>query len=262
MTIRAKVVYTLNIGNGEWVVEEGGDEGTTIPGENKTFEISLTDGRTLPLSIEKEGVILRPHDTKVANFYDEKEVTTTYYPEVEQILLQNVPGAKRVFIFDHTRRSSSKEIQQKYQIRPGAQVVHGDYTPQAGLNRIRHLFPDEADELLKKRFVIANVWRSSVGTVKTFPLAFVNAQTTQPEDYFTLKRIEKNRVGEIQLVKENPQHQWLYFSEMKREEVAIFKTFDSAGTPTTPHTAANLVDEVPDAPARESIEVRSIIFLE
>ena len=39
-------------------------------------------------------------------FRDDEKVKEVYYPEVEKLLLDNVEGAKRVFIFDHTIRRS------------------------------------------------------------------------------------------------------------------------------------------------------------
>eukprot|EP01097_Dermamoeba_algensis_P000214 TRINITY_DN1077_c0_g1_i1.p1 TRINITY_DN1077_c0_g1~~TRINITY_DN1077_c0_g1_i1.p1 ORF type:complete len:265 (-),score=48.66 TRINITY_DN1077_c0_g1_i1:188-982(-) len=262
-TQQAEVVYTLNIGNGEWVVEDGGDEGQTLPGERRPFEVTLHNARTSPTSFDKEGFFLLPHETQVTDFYDEQQVTNTYYKEVEQLLLNNIPSAKQIHIFDHTRRSSSKEIQKKYGIRPSAGNVHGDYTPQSGINRIRTLFPTEADELLKKKYYIVNVWRPSVGVAESFPLAFIDSQTTEVEDYLNLKRIEKNRVGEIQQIKPSPRHMWYFYPNMQRNEVAIFKTFDSTeGKKTVPHTAASLLPAVANPPPRESIEIRAVVFLE
>jgi len=258
---KATVQYTLNVGNGVWTVEEAGEEGRTMPGERRRFEVTLLDARDMDnLSIHKEGVILRPYETKVTDWYSDEEVFNTYYPEISEILLKTIPDAKRIKVFDHTRRSSSLEIQNKFKIRPSAATVHADYSENSGLNRIRQLFPEEAEELLKKHFLIVNVWRP-LKTVEAYPLAFIDAQTTNSDDFLHLKRIEKNRVGEICLLKYNPKHSWYYFPEMSRNEVTIFKTFDSEGYKTTPHTAANILGQ-PENVSRESIEIRAVVFVE
>jgi hypothetical protein len=39
----------------------------------------------------------------VRNFYDDEEVKRVYYPEAE-LLIAETTGARRIFVFDHTRR--------------------------------------------------------------------------------------------------------------------------------------------------------------
>ena len=67
-------------------------------------------------------------------------------------------GAVRVFIFDHTIRRQPKDERT-----PGAQLrgpvfrVHIDQSYSASTNRVSYHLPDEAEELLKKRYQIINV---------------------------------------------------------------------------------------------------------
>jgi len=175
----------------------------------------------------------------------------------------SVDDASRVFVFDHTRRASSKETREAQKIRPVASIVHSDYTVDSGVKRVRDLFP-EAEDLLKKRFLIINVWRP-VKTVESFPLAFLDAHTISMEDFVTLQRIDKGRVGEIQHVKFSERHKWYYFPKMERNEIAVFKTYDSHVEEVisrfTPHTAVSVVGVPENAPPRESIEVRAFVFL-
>ena len=56
-------------------------------------------------------------------------------------------------------------------------VAHNDYTVKSGPQRVRDLLPDEADELLKNRFAVINVWRPIRGPVEENPLAVCDAQT-------------------------------------------------------------------------------------
>jgi len=257
-----------SVGDGNWYVEPGMDEGKTMPGEKKDYLVPIKDVRNLYISssIHKEGFQLVPFSPKVNNFYDDEEVKRVYYPQIEALIHLFIPGATRINIFDHTVRNSSRDSQGENgaPIRPIATDAHNDYTANSGLNRIRQLFPDEAEGLLKKRFMIINVWRG-IRKVESYPLAFVDSTTTFPEDFLILKRIEPDRVGEIQLVRYNPKHQWCYFSKMDVNEAVLFKTFDSLTegvTRFTIHSAVDLTDDRNNIPTRESIEVRSIVFLE
>ncbi len=65
------------------------DAATSAP--SGTFEwqtVSIADGRSVVgrLSLDGAGFELRPHDTAVSSFYDDEEVRTIYYPEVEQLV--------------------------------------------------------------------------------------------------------------------------------------------------------------------------------
>jgi hypothetical protein len=67
-------------------------------------------------------------------------------------------GANRVFIFDHTiRRAPADRRDGTTQIRGPGKRVHIDQSYRASEGRVKHHLPDEAEELLKKRFQIINV---------------------------------------------------------------------------------------------------------
>jgi hypothetical protein len=60
----------------------------------------------------------------------------------------------------------------------------------------------------------------------------------------------------------NPQHRWYYAPRMQPDEVLVFKLFDSDAQRVqwTGHTAFDDPGAPADAPARESIEIRTISF--
>ncbi len=60
----------------------------------------------------------------------------------------------------------------------------------------------------------------------------------------------------------NPRHRWYYAPRMQPDEVLAFKLFDSdkARVQWTGHTAFDDPTSAPNAPARESIEIRTISF--
>jgi hypothetical protein len=99
------------------------------------------------------------------------------------------------------------------------------------------------------------VWRS--------PLACCDAATLAAPDLVPSERRSADRIGEIELVSWNPAHRWYYYPEMTPAEVLLLKTFDSArdGRATrTIHSAFSNPLAAADAPPRESIESRMLVF--
>lgn len=67
-------------------------------------------------------------------------------------------GATRVFVFDHTiRRAPVDRRDGTTQFRGPEKRVHIDQSYSASEDRVKFHLPDEAEELLKKRFQIINV---------------------------------------------------------------------------------------------------------
>jgi hypothetical protein len=63
-------------------------------------------------------------------------------------------------------------------------------------------------------------------------------------------------------VQVSPRHRWAYFSEMDCSEALVFKQYDwqvSGAARFTPHSAFDLPDIPPDAPLRQSIEIRCLV---
>ena len=78
-------------------------------GTHELMRMAVRNGRLLAgeISFERNGFILVEHKTKVADFFDAKQLESAYYPEVERLIKQQ-SGANRVVIFDHTLRSGTK----------------------------------------------------------------------------------------------------------------------------------------------------------
>ena len=144
------------------------------------------------------------------------------------------------------------------------QSVHVDQSYSAALSRVPHHLPDEADELLKGRVQIINVWRP-ISTVQRDPLAVAEATSVDDEDLVVIELIYPNRRGETYGVKHSDKHTWYYKSGLEPEEVILIKCFDSktdGRARRVPHTAFEDTGAAEDAPTRESIEVRCLVFHE
>lgn len=102
-----------------------------------------------------------------------------------------------------------------------------------------------------------------LGVIENFPLALCDASTTAAEDLIPVKRLAKDRTGEIQLATYNPKHRWFYFPHMTADEVLLFKTYDSAEDGRaryTIHTSFDDPSAPQNAPVRQSIETRCFVF--
>jgi hypothetical protein len=216
------------------------------------------------VSLDREGFALVRQRSALNDFYDEDEVKSVYYSEAERIL-KAVTGADRVFVFDHTVR---KRIEGAADLRNGGPRqpvarVHVDHTARSGPQRVRDLIPDEADELLKGRVQIINLWRPIHGPLKDSPLAVCDARTVKFDELVGSDLVYPHRVGETYSVKYSPEHRWFYVPDMTPDEVLLLKCFDSKADGTArfaPHSAFADPTTPNDASPRESIELRTLVF--
>lgn len=250
-----------------YVPSKGGGDQTQHLGNFSTREVDVFNAReVLPeSSLDREGFVLLAHDSAVADFHDDAQLSAIYHDEI-RTLLAGVTGARRVEVFDDTRRSASLAQQRERGIREPANIVHNDYTGAAGPRRLRDFFagaPEEAERLAARRFAIINVWRPLAGPVLDQPLVLCDASTVRDEDLVSVERRGEDRVGELQVALHDPRQRWYVFPRMQRNEVLLFKTFDSAldgRTRFTLHSSFRDPDAPADAPPRESLETRCLVF--
>jgi hypothetical protein len=241
---------------------EGTPRTNTIHAAHK---VAIRDIRPVAgtVSLDERGFALVQHASAVRDFYDDEEVKRVYYPEVEDVL-KRITGAHRVHIFDHTvrRRVPNPEAVPDAPRQPALRV-HVDHTTRSGPQRVRDLLPDEADELLRGRVQVINLWRPIRGPLSDAPLAVCDATSVRPEDLVPSDLVYRHRVGETYSVTFNPQHRWFYVPQMRTDEALLLKCSDTADrVPArfTPHSAFIDPTAPADAPPRESIEVRTLVF--
>ena len=233
--------------------------------EHVPHAVAIRDARPLAntVSLDANGFALLKHQSAVKDFFDDEEVRRIYYPEVER-LVREATGADRVHIFDHTTRRRVPDAEQQADApRQPVRRVHIDHTARSGPQRVRDLLPDEADELLKGRVQVVNLWRPIKGPLLDSPLAVCDATTIAPDDLVPSDLVYQHRVGETYSVKFNPAHRWYYVPQMRTDEALLLKCSDtSIGVPArfTPHSAFTDPTAPADAPPRESIEVRTLVF--
>jgi hypothetical protein len=254
-------------------------------------------GREHDFGTDISGFAVYNAPAKEKVFTDDAAVRSGYYAEVEALLRERLPGIKRVEIFDHTIRRRIKDSP-----RQPVQQVHVDQTPGAAEARVRrHLPANEAEDLLKGRYQIINVWRPIENPASDFPLAVIDWRSTSPSDFIPVDLLYPRRdsldaddddrgkeklpdsesftstdgyevKGETLSVAPNEKHKFFYVKDMTPDEVMLLKCFDSRGEGMpegkeglalrTPHTAFVDPETPKDAPGRQSIEVRCLVFYE
>ena len=234
-------------------------------GQYGKYTIPIYDGRSVAqhLSLDTNGFMLTQHKTAVKNFYDENEVKSVYYPEVAQ-LLKEITGATKVAVFDHNIRCLTMAQTGENGVREPVKMAHNDYTLKSGPQRVRDLLPaDEAERLLQHRFMEINVWRPIRGPVQANPLAVCDARSMTLQDFVAMDLKYQDRTGEVYAITFKPRHHWFYFPHMQRDEVLLLKGYDSMEDGRARFTAHSSFEDPTtplDAPARESIEARMLVF--
>jgi len=242
----------------------GGSDRRIGGGTSEQHRVTLRNGRLEvdDFVLERNGFRFVDHDTKVVDFFDEDEVRRVYYPEM-QALVKAETGAARVEVFDHTLRTADDELRETHKIREVVRRVHNDYTEWSGPQRVRTFLPQEADELLHRRFAVIQVWRPIRHPVETWPLAIADAQSISPESLVVTERRYPDRVGQTYAITYDPAHRWYWFPQMRPDEALVFKTYESekAGRARwTAHTAFEDPTTPANARPRESIEIRTLAF--
>jgi len=248
-------VYRASVGGAEARLD--------ISGEYEDLELSVLDARLVDeaFTLDEQGFQLVTHRTSVTDLFDTEQRESTYERECRDLVMA-ATGASRAHCFDHTLRSSDPDRRAEKRVREPTSVIHNDYTPRSGPQRVRDLTGDEAEALLARPFAIVNVWRP-LQPVRTYPLALCDARTVADEDLVAAERRAKDRIGELFMVRYESEQRWYYFPDMTESEVLLIKTFDSREDGRARwcvHTALVSTAFPEDAPPRESIETRVFAF--
>jgi hypothetical protein len=264
-TIEPTVNYILNDGK-EIYTYSGGSGSTEVKSEGTLDPHKVVMESARPhlseFKLDVHGFRYVKQDTRMQNFMDADEIKRVYYPEIVE-LIKAESGAKRVVVFDHTLRTADDAVREQHKIREPVLRAHNDYTEWSGPQRVRDILPDEADELLKRRFAIIQVWRPIRHPVESNPLAIADARTVSFDDFVISERRYPNRIGQTYVIGYSPRHKWYWMPRQARDEALVFKVFDSAKDGRarwTAHTAFDDPTAPPNARPRESIEIRTLAF--
>ncbi|HEV2300343.1 MAG TPA: CmcJ/NvfI family oxidoreductase [Stellaceae bacterium] len=249
-----------------YAYETGGPDGPRSNMRHEAHRVHIHDMRPIAseIALDKEGFALVEQRSRVSDFWDDEEVRRVYYPEAERLIAQ-ATGASRVFVFDHVqrRRIAGAPDRAAGGPRQPATRVHVDHTARSGPQRVRDLLGEDAEELLKGRVQVINLWRPIEGPLFDAPLAVCDARSVDPADLVPSDLVYRDRVGETYSVTWNPAHRWYYVPQMRRDEGLLLKCCDSKADGRArfmPHTSFTDPTTPPEARPRESIELRTLVF--
>ena len=266
-SVRATMQYTVDNGVAPDYYFFEPEPGVKLnpPGTDpREVEIHNAWPRVAELSADREGFELHDFEARFDQFDDDASIHASFYPQVVDYVKRH-SGARRVVVFDHTiRKRLPADLKAQTTVqRPAVMLVHSDYTPASGPQRVRDIVPQDAEDLLTRRVAFYNVWKPLYRRVEELPLAMIDAQTQDAEDLLRMDLKYRERTGEIYVMRHSPRHRWHYFPQMEASQALLLKTYDSETDGRARfmgHSAFEDPTTAPDAPKRESIEVRTMAF--
>jgi hypothetical protein len=216
------------------------------------------------------------HQSAVADWRDEKAIVETHYDEIRDLAKQ-LTGCDYALVGSHIKRGP-EQVKLHADLGP-ISFVHSDFAASYGDLMRQYYSVDTAEALLSlqksgatvddvkqsRRLMILQFWRNLGDEKMDLPLAFCDARTVAESDLRAFPVQDYAGGGfnfETLGVAPSDNHAWYVFPEMKRDEVAVFRTYDSDMVSSgeaywTPHSAFADPAVTPGHPSRTSIELRA-----
>jgi hypothetical protein len=238
-----------------------------IARDRRTVRIEDARSRARPPSLAREGFALFPHKSAVSDFHDPQDLERIYEPEMERLVTE-VSGADKVVICGPLVLRFSQSVPESSGLnilRPG-HFVHIDVSDST-VAGFTETWRPRNDGRPVRRFAYYNIWRALSPPPQDIPLALCDACTVSSSDLIDADSIldipgrpESSIV--VVVVRHSPRHRWSYFPNLSRDEVLVFKSYDS--DPREPHHVAHSAFRDPSCPPglapRVSIEARAVAF--
>lgn len=215
------------------------------------------------------------HHTSMSpgSFLQDDTVRAVYYKEVAEAM-KRATGAAYVQVFHHQVRSEARAQGPpggSSQVQGYAQGIHSDSSPfhaeSVFLQSVDAASAKAGIDLSKGRFLYLNGWRNITDTPIADNALAVCDETSlvAPDDYaLTDLYSEGYKLQQYVLNDRNSSsHRWFYFPQMTKDELLLFKQWDSDSSLTGRcgfHTSFKDPNSASDAPSRESIEVRALCY--
>ncbi|MXO70419.1 CmcJ/NvfI family oxidoreductase [Alteraurantiacibacter buctensis] len=215
------------------------------------------------LELESNGFVVVDEPSGIADYSDKAQLDA--YCRQTEDLVQRLTGASRVISFGPILRTSASGTHGHNQPAFGAHVDYGAKTVADFTRKI--VGGEEAERLLARQHMLINVWRP-ITSVESAPLALCDARTVRREDLFDSEIVGGLGGLDFSLWGFNlayrPDHRWCWVPHMHPSEALVFKLFDSdpAAVQFTAHSAFNDPTAPPNAAPRQSVELRTIAFLD
>ncbi len=250
-------------------------------------------------NVDKSGFAMYNYPAKEKAFTDETKVREEYYTEVESLLREKLPGVKKVVFFDHTIRRRVKDsprqpVQQVHvdQTPQAAEIRVRRHLPEdeaaellKGRYQIINIWRPIANPASDFPLAVIDYRSTKPEDLVKIDLLYPKREATNgvpddnddrgkevlPDATSATSTSGYEVKGETFAVQPSESHKFVYFKDMTPDEVMLIKCFDSFSEVNggkkgiaayTPHTAFVDPQTPTDAPGRQSIEVRALVFYE
>lgn len=288
-TAQALIRY---LGDGDYVTRRYVSQGAEInTGDYFDHVMPMRDGMPIRdhFTLDTHGFMIGRHRSDVADFEDKAEVDAKYNAEVAEAV-KALTGASFVAVQGWMRRTTAdlaaraaekvKGYQHSGGLQPQAGEAHIDYNPRTGEAAGARIYASHRpDGPGFKRHCCFSFWRTFSPGPQDWPLAVMDGRSIVGDELAsnTLFVVDEFPVGaaltapvagEDQMIaatilRRREAHRWWYFANMDRDDVLLFKFYDSDHSVTwrCPHTAFHDTS-LPGTRVRNSIEVRCVAFWE
>ena len=223
--------------------------------------VMITAARGRDPSLDVEGFCLLEHHASVS-LESRRAVLCAYGAEIERLVL-DLTGAAKVFAAPLGVLRVVEGADRSTTVHRPVRFVHADCTHDSATKSLCRWFTGEERRQLGSRCAIYHVWRSLTPAPQDAPLALCDSRTVRAQDRVAADTIldfpgSRPDRTEVTLFRYSPEHRWYYFPDMARDEVVVFKDFDSdARYPRqVPHTAFDDPTCPPGVPARVSLDLQ------
>jgi hypothetical protein len=219
-------------------------------------------------SLAREGFALFPHKSAVSDFSNQEELARLYPREIERLVL-DLSGADHVAIFGQgVLRFNERDLPEssRFHVLRPARFIHTDISDST-VPALKESWRPGGNGRSVRRYAHYNVWRVLTPPPQDIPLALCDARSVSPSDLVDVDAITDNPGTPessivIVMLRYNPCHRWWYFSNMNRDELLVFKSYDSDPDQPSqvPHSAFKNPACPPGIASRASIEMRATAF--
>lgn len=258
-------------------------------GEYQPFAVTIRDGRDIKshFQLATHGFTLRDHPSAVSDFLD-REMVNSLYPAEALAAVREITGADCVAPMGGWMIRTSGDVSRfarptgpfnnQGHVQPPAAEAHVDTCPARSVPLAQRLydlhFPGGRPY---RRFIVSSLWRAFSDGPQDCPLAVCDGNSVAddegvnntmiivdelPSPEQMLKPIpNEDQLPAATIFHFNAGHRWWYFSNMHRDEVLLFKFYDSNGERPwrTPHTAFH-DPSFRNPQQRFSIEYRTVAY--
>ncbi|OAQ60213.1 hypothetical protein VFPPC_10642 [Pochonia chlamydosporia 170] len=224
-------------------------------------QVVITDiaGHETLFSLDKDGFQFVPDVYHGPMFIEDLQ---TYINTMSNWLTTHL-DCSEVFVFDFALRHEHSRALGIKGFVDVARRVHCDQTPRSAIGRIKLHMGMRADELLRGRCRLINIWRPLVPVVESYPLAACSFTSVTAQDFVPVDVIFPHYAEEAFEIIASKRHRWYYRSKMTWKDVALLKIYDNNQEDRVaycaPHTGFRDPRSGSQIP-RSSIELRCLVF--